>query len=394
MNYEMLFTPFNIGKMEVKNRIVMAPMGLNSAHSDGTIDNDEIDYFEERARGGAGLIIIGCQFLTQQLAQGSMEGYLDRSHVIPQLTNLCEAVQKFGTKISAQLSCGTGKNAFSNYPQAGFEKRLVIRKTNNPKNIIVIGGGPGGMEAARLAAKRGHHVKLYEKDSELGGQLKSAATPDFKSQLRELVHWYKRQLQLYNVNVYLNSTITEDSPELETADSIIIATGAKPIMPHIKGIENTVDVISAHINPGKLTGNKIVYCGGGLSACDSALETAMNGKKVAIIEMFDEVAINDHFINKAALIPMLLSNGVELYTGCKVKEIMGNGVTAIKKDGTEIFVNADTVVSSFGMKKQDKIARAIDAKYHTKTRIIGDCNKVGKVGGAVREGFYAGVTID
>jgi len=112
--FEKLFTPYRIGKMEVKNRIVMAPMGLNAAHMDGTIDNDEIDYFEERARGGTGLIIIGCQFLTQALAQGSLEGYLDATYVIPQLTTLCEAVQKYGTKISAQLSCGTGKNAFAN----------------------------------------------------------------------------------------------------------------------------------------------------------------------------------------------------------------------------------------------------------------------------------------
>ncbi|MDI3481761.1 MAG: 2-enoate reductase [Tepidanaerobacteraceae bacterium] len=91
MNYEKLFTLFYIGKMKVKNRIVMSPMGLNAAHADGTIDNDEIDYFEERARGGTGMIIVGCQFLTQELAQGSLEGYLDRTYVIPQLTNLCSS---------------------------------------------------------------------------------------------------------------------------------------------------------------------------------------------------------------------------------------------------------------------------------------------------------------
>ena len=114
MNYDVLFTPFKIGKMEVKNRIVLSPMGLNCAHPDGTIADDEIYYFEERARGGTGLIIMGCQFITKDLAQGSLEGYLDSTHVIPQLTNLCESVQKYGTKIVAQLSCGTGKNAFAN----------------------------------------------------------------------------------------------------------------------------------------------------------------------------------------------------------------------------------------------------------------------------------------
>lgn len=643
MNYEKLFTPYKIGKMEVKNRIVMAPMGLNSGHPDGTIDDDEIEYFEERAKGGTGMIIMGCQFLTKELAQGSLEGYLDSAYVIPQLTNLCESVQRHGTKICAQLSCGTGKNAFANMygeppvsasaipsmfnpgvicrplsvediktimkqfefsakllkdagfdaievhahagylvdqfmseiwnkrddeyggtperwmrfaveivqairkavgpdmpilfriackhnfeggrtleetmpllkilqdagvdafdvdsgsyetidyifppaylgdacmadvceatrkavtvpilnagnhtpetaveliesgnadfvmmgrplitepymankllegkrdevrpcircnedcigriitrltkiscsvnPLAGFEKRFLIERTSSPKHIIVIGGGPGGMEAARTAAMRGNRVDLYEKGDGLGGQLKSAATPPFKNQLRALVVWYKRQLELYGVNVHLNEEITENSPELAVADYIIVATGAIPVSPKIKGIENTIDILSAHLDESKLEGEKIIYCGGGLSACDSALETAMKGKKVAIIEMLDEVAINDHFINKASLIPMLHKNGVELYTGHKVLEIQEDGVKTQKKDGTEIFIKGDTIVASFGMVKNDELAKAIKEKYHNKTRIVGDCSKIGKVGGAVRDGMYSAMTI-
>jgi 2,4-dienoyl-CoA reductase-like NADH-dependent reductase (Old Yellow Enzyme family) len=113
----------------------MAPMGLNAAHPDGTIDNDEIHYFEERARGGTGLILIGCQFLTEKLAQGSLEGYLDSTHVIPQLTNLCEAVQKYGAKISAQLSCGTGKNAFANMMGEAPVSASAIPSMFNPDLI-------------------------------------------------------------------------------------------------------------------------------------------------------------------------------------------------------------------------------------------------------------------
>jgi 2,4-dienoyl-CoA reductase-like NADH-dependent reductase (Old Yellow Enzyme family)/thioredoxin reductase len=644
MDYMKLFTPFKIGKMEVKNRIVMSPMGLNAAHPDGRIDDDEIHYFEERARGGAGLIIMGCQFLTEELAQGSLEGYLDKTHVIPQLTNLCEAVQKYGTKISAQLSCGTGKNAFSTMlkdvpvsaspipsmfnpdllcraltveeiqeimkqfhfsakllknagfdaievhahagylvdqfmsavwnkrtdeyggtpekrmrfaveivqsirdavgpdfpilfriackhhfeggrtieetipmlkmledagvdaldidsgsyenieyifppaylgdacmedvceparkavsipilnsgnhtpetavrliesgnadfvmfgrpliadpeipkkllkgkrkevrpcircnedcigriitrltkiscsvnPVAGFEGRIKDKKDEESKKVVVIGGGPGGMEAARSAAIAGHKVILFEKDNSLGGQLKSAATPDFKSQLRELVEWYKHQMVIHNVDVHLNTEVTEDSPELAEADAIIVATGAVPLTPKIKGIENAVDIISAHTNPEKLKGEKIVYCGGGLSACDSALEIAMKGKKAAIVEMLDDIAVDDHFINKAALVPMLKRYGVEIYTGHKVVEITPNGVKALTKDGKEVFIEGDTIVAALGMKPNNTIAEKIASKYHLKTRIIGDCNQVGKVGNAIREGFYAGRYIE
>jgi NADPH-dependent 2,4-dienoyl-CoA reductase/sulfur reductase-like enzyme len=335
--------------------------------------------------GNADFVMMGRPLITDPyMANKLLEGR--RDEVRPCIRCNEDCIGRIITRLT-KISCSVN-------PIAGFEKRIVIEKTNKPKKVVIIGGGPGGMEAARTAAIKGHKVSLYEKNGELGGQLKSAATPDFKSQLRELVHWYKRQMELLDVDVRLNSKITVDSPELKKADAIIIATGAVPFSPDIKGIDNTIDIISAHMKPEKLKGDRIVYCGGGLSACDSALETALKGKKVAIIEMLDEVAANDHFINKAALVPMLSSNGVDLYTGHKVQEIKTNGVKAQNKDGEEVFIEADTVVSSFGMIPNDTIVRDIDKKYHTKTRIIGDCNKVAKVGGAVREGFYAGLAIE
>ena len=112
MGYESLFTPFKIGNMEVKNRIGISPMGTNSAFTNGRKDAQEIDYFIERAKGGAGIIYMGCQMLNEQIAQGSMEGYLDTYTVLPSLTSVCDGVHRYGAKIVCQLSPGTGRNAF------------------------------------------------------------------------------------------------------------------------------------------------------------------------------------------------------------------------------------------------------------------------------------------
>ena len=112
MSYEKLFTPFKIGKMEVKNRLVMSPMGTNSALANGRKTDNEIDYFIERAKGGVGMIIMGCQPLNEKIAQGSMEGYMDSFTVLPSLTSVCDGVHKYGAKIVCQLTPGTGRNAF------------------------------------------------------------------------------------------------------------------------------------------------------------------------------------------------------------------------------------------------------------------------------------------
>ena len=104
MSYEKLFTPFKIGKMEVKNRLVMSPMGTNSALANGRKTDNEIDYFIERAKGGVGMIIMGCQPLNEKIAQGSMEGYMDSFTVLPSLTSVCDGVHKYGAKIVCQLT--------------------------------------------------------------------------------------------------------------------------------------------------------------------------------------------------------------------------------------------------------------------------------------------------
>ncbi|MDD2476680.1 MAG: FAD-dependent oxidoreductase, partial [Dysgonamonadaceae bacterium] len=153
------------------------------------------------------------------------------------------------------------------------------------------------------------------------------------------------------------------------------------------------DIITAHIEPEKLKGNKIAFCGGGMSACDSALEAAINGKDVTIIEMLDNIAGKELIPNKMALIPMLMKNKVKIITGHKVLEVKVNGVNTQKSDGSNVFIDADTVVSAFGMIPDSSIADEIKEIYKNKVFIIGDCNHVGKCGDAIRAGMFAAISI-
>ncbi|NLV37407.1 MAG: FAD-dependent oxidoreductase [Clostridiaceae bacterium] len=278
--------------------------------------------------------------------------------------------------------------------QAVFERDYPLKKTDKPRKVAVIGGGPGGMEAARVAALQGHQVTLYEKKDVLGGQINAAATPPFKERLRKFNQWQKLQIRKLGVEVVFNKEITADSPELMDADRIIVAIGAKTFVPNIPGINNgnVVDILDAHLHPERIKGENIVVCGGGESGCDCALELAMEGKNVTIVEMLDDLAPNAMLDNRNPLLFRLADYKVKQLTGHTVKEITSGYVLATDRQGLEQKIPADTVITAFGMRPNSEPANRIAEKYST-TAIIGDCDKVYQISKPVREGFFAAWSI-
>lgn len=277
-------------------------------------------------------------------------------------------------------------------PTLGRDLEIDYKKTIEPKKVCVIGGGPGGLEAARAAALKGHNVELYEKRDFLGGQFKAAAYPPCKGELSTYVSWISGELDKLNVNVHLNTKVTKELINEIKADYVIIATGGNPIIPPIKGVNKNHVYTAEDMLLGKIQpGDNIVVAGGGEVGGETAAHLAMQERKVTIVEMQSDILNELDATSTLQLKNILNRYRVDIKTNTKVVEILDDGV--IVDNGNETFtINADTVVLGLGYRPNNSLVddlKDLDATVIT----IGGAVKTSNALVAIREGFDAGISI-
>jgi 2-enoate reductase len=275
-------------------------------------------------------------------------------------------------------------------PQAGLEREYVLTPIGGRTRVLVIGGGPGGLEAARAAAARGCEVTLWEKSDRLGGKLHVAAVPEFKRDLRPLIDYLARQVDKAGVTVELRKAATPELVRQHNPDVVFLAVGSTFKMPAVRGIDhghvlNTVEVYAGS----KPVGQRVIVVGGGLCGCEAAAYLAQQGKQVTIVEMARElVSESSKTINNILAIHALLEQtGVEVLTRTTLVEITRAGVSVDRNGNTEA-LPADTVVIATGFAPDVSLRDALEAQG-TDVVTIGDCSKPRNIDDAIGEGFHA-----
>ena len=274
-----------------------------------------------------------------------------------------------------------------------FNDWIARSQPTTPKKVMVIGGGPGGMEAAVTAAERGHEVVLYEKSDRLGGTLNLFKHADFKYPLYELSETLSYKLEKLGVKVVLNAEVTKETVEKEAPHTLFIAVGASPIVPPITGMGTDKVKFAQDIfgNADKL-GDTAVVIGAGLVGGETAAYLARNGKKVSLVEMREDIVMDADIFEQAALKVDLRKNDVAIYTSTAAKAILDDGVLVQKKDGSEELLSADTVVCAVGYSPNRELFLEL-ANTAPVVNMIGDCRKHGKVTNAMADGYYMALDI-
>jgi len=327
-------------------------------------------------QGKADAIVVARQFLTdpdwvKKVKSGNIKDI-----------RLCIACQNgcIGGVYNKPICCSINPNAMQ-------DDENKLKPGKGKKKIVIIGGGIGGMEAARVCSLRGYEPVIIEKDNALGGVFIAASSPYYKVEDRQLIEWYKRQLYTLNVNVRLNTLATPELVTTENPDTIILATGAKVRQLPVQGADgqNTVYATDYLLSNGS-SGNSVIVIGGGLTGCEIAFELGEKEKKVTLIEALPDILNVPGLChaNSSMLRELLIYNKVKVMTSTKVKKITPKSVIVETESETlELF--ADQVIISIGYTSGAPLE--MELKGITELHVIGDARKVTNLTGPVWDAY-------
>jgi 2-enoate reductase len=284
---------------------------------------------------------------------------------------------------NAPLSCAVN-------PACGREEEYSLRTAPAARQVMIAGGGVAGMEAARVAASRGHQVTIFEKGRELGGHVIEAAVPDFKKEHVRLLNWYKNELEELKVRIVLNTAVSDKLIAREKPEIVIVATGSRPVSLELPGIHQDKVILASDLLTGKRpSGNSIAIIGGGLIGCEVALWLAKQEKKVTIVEALDDIMTAGQPVplpNRMMLVSLLQFHKVKVLTRTRPSELTSDGIVVATGSGQKETLPVDTVVVSVGLRPDrelyDSLAGRVEEIY-----LIGDAREAVNIMQAIWDAY-------
>ncbi|MEM2755015.1 MAG: FAD-dependent oxidoreductase [Candidatus Methanomethylicia archaeon] len=337
----------------------------------------DVDFAEKILRDGkADLIALGRPLIADpDYPKKASEGRIN--DIVP-CTSCCKCIQYVLEK-ETSIRCEVN-------PIAGREGEYVFSLASKRRKVLIIGGGPAGMEAAIVLAKRGHEVYIIEKEKELGGRMLLATIPPGKSDIQRLIDYMKDQIRKLNINVELGLEAKPEIIEKINPEVIIVAVGGKPYIPDIPGINSENVVLAENVLKGDVkTGWKVVIIGGGQVGLEVAEYLAETGKNVTVIEMLEDVGGDMPNISKLPLVQSLEDHGVTILTKTIPIQITKDGVIVSRRRKSQ-FIKADTIVLATGFRVNSDLIDKLKGRFR-EVYAIGDCREPGNILSAINDGF-------